>query len=301
MTFNVAGAASLSSLLMSVAIFALSSQSHAAAVIDDAGHEVVLDAPAQRIVSLAPSLTELVYAIGAGNKLVGAIEYSDYPEAALELPRVGRHDLVDMETILALQPDLVLAWLTGNPRATVERLRELGLTVYIAEPKRLDSIPSHMRRIGELVGSGDRAEAAITDFSDTLADLESRYSGLAPVRTFYQIWNGPLITAGGNELINDIITLCGGENVFADLQLMAPKVSSEAVLVELPEAIIASGADDGRPAWLDDWYNWPVLPAVAQGNLFHIPPALVQRHTPRALQGAQMMCEQLDQARNSLD
>ena len=158
-----------------------------------------------------------------------------------------------------------------------------------------------MRRIGELVGSGDRAEAAITDFTDTLADLESRYSGLAPVRTFYQIWNGPLITAGGNELINDIITLCGGENVFADLQLMAPKVSTEAVLVELPEAIIASGADDGRPAWLDDWYNWPVLPAVAQGNLFHIPPALVQRHTPRALQGAQMMCEQLDQARNSLD
>lgn len=266
-------------------------------VTDDQGTLVQLDAPAQRIISLAPSLTELSFAAGAGDKLVGVIEYSDYPQAALAIPRVGRHDLLDMERILELQPDLVLAWLTGNPRATVARLRELGLTVYIAEPKDLASIPSHLQRIARLAGTETEAAATISAFAAELDTLRTHYSAAMPVNTFYQVWNDPLISVGGNELINDIINLCGGHNVFADLDQVAPKVSLEAVLSRQPEAIIASGADAERPAWLDDWRRWPALPAVARDNLFHIPPTLVQRHTPRALQGARMMCEQLQQVR----
>ncbi len=289
----------IASLLL-LALGLLVNPARAVTVIDDAGNEITLEQPAQRIISLAPSLTELAYAAGAGDKLVGVIEYSDYPPAAQALPRVGRYDLLDTETIVAMQPDLVLAWLTGNPRTTVARLRELGLTVYIAEPKELESIPSHLQRLGALAGTDAAASAAIADFASTLADLRSRYSDLEPVRTFYQVWNGPVITAGGNELINDIITLCGGDNVFADLSLVAPKVSTEAVLTTLPQAIFGSGADAERPDWLDDWQDWPVLPAVALGNVFHIPPALVQRHTPRALQGAAMMCEQLQTARGRL-
>lgn len=267
-------------------------------IIDDAGITVSLERPAERIISLAPSLTELLFAAGAGDKVVGVVEYSDFPEAANQLPRVGRHDSLDMERILALQPDLIVAWQTGNPRTSINRLRELGFPVYSAEPKRLTDIPSHIARLAELAGTRDTATAAIAEFEATLASLQSTYQNEAPVRTFYQVWNVPLITAGGNELINDIINLCGGTNVFADLQLIAPKVSTEAVLERNPAAIVASGMDIERPEWLDDWSNWPELRAVRDGNLFFVPPDLLQRHTPRALQGAEQLCRQLDTARS---
>lgn len=267
-------------------------------LVDDAGLTIRLEQPARRIISLAPSLTELVYAAGAGDKLVGVVEYSDFPEAAAQLPRVGRHDSLDMERIVALQPDLIVAWQTGNPRTSINRLRELGFTVYTAEPKRLEDIPEHIASLARLSGTGTAAQRAIDEFEATLLELQTSYQNQAPVRTFYQVWNVPLITAGGNELINDIINLCGGDNVFADLNLVAPKVSIEAVLERNPQAIVASGMDIERPEWLDDWQSWPELQAVHDGNLFFIPPDLLQRHTPRALQGAERLCRQLDRARN---
>ena len=266
-------------------------------VIDDDGRPVILEQPAERIISLAPSLTELLYAAGAGEKLIAAVEYSDYPPAAEQLPRIGRHDMLDLEGILALQPDLVVAWQSGNPRASINRLRELGLAVYSAEPKSLAAIPEHILRLGLLAGTGAVAEQASNEFKHTLGALQQEFADARPVRTFYQIWNVPLMTAGGNELINDIIALCGGENVFADIKLIAPKVSVEAVLLRNPEAIIASGMAEERPEWLDEWLQWPSLAAVTAGNLFFIPPDLLQRHTPRALQGAARMCAQLDSAR----
>lgn len=276
------------------------SDSLAVAATDDEGLVVQLAKPAQRIISLAPSLTELIYAAGAGAKLVGVIEYSDYPEAAKALPRVGRHDMLDMERILSLRPDLVVAWQSGNPRASVRRLRELGLTVYIAEPKHLESIPSHIERLAILAGTESIARPAIEDFRARLAALVNQYSNKVAISTFYQVWDKPLISAGGNELINDIISLCGGKNIFSDISLVAPKVSKEAVLVRDPLVIIASGVDIERPQWLDDWKNWPAVRAVANNNLFFVPPDLVQRHTPRALQGAEILCAQIDQARSTL-
>lgn len=266
-------------------------------VVDDAGASLSLEQPAQRIVSLAPSLTELLFAAGAGDKLVGVVEYSDFPEAANQLPRVGRHDSLDMERIVSLQPDLIVAWHTGNPRASINRLRDLGFAVYSAEPKRLTDIPDHIARLAELAGTEAAARIAITEFNTLLSELRATYQNKAPVRTFYQVWNVPLITAGGNELINDIINLCGGENIFADLQLIAPKVSTESVLERDPRAIVASGMDIERPEWLDDWISWPELQAVRDDNLFFVPPDLLQRHTPRALEGAEMLCRQLDAAR----
>ena len=270
-------------------------------VRDDEGSLVQLDQAAARIISLAPSLTELLYAAGAGDKLVGVVEYSDYPEAARSLPIIGRYDLLDMERILALQPDLVVAWQTGNPRASVNRLRELGLTVYIAEPKSLESIPSHIQRLATLAGTENEANAVINQFNETLASLSEGYSQKSPVRTFYQVWDRPLISAGGNELINDIIDLCGGANIFADISLVAPKVSVEAVLTRDPQVIVASGMDIERPEWLDEWLSWEQLSAVSSGSLFFVPPELLQRHTPRALLGARSMCEQIDLARDKLE
>lgn len=306
-------AAVAKSVMPSVAIFLLAAftqslfamesaktESGAVAAIDDEGSLVQLAAPAKRIISLAPSLTELIYAAGAGDKLVGVIAYSNYPEAAKSLPVVGQHDMLDMERILALRPDLVVAWLSGNPRASVLRLKEWGLNVYIAEPKNLESIPSHMERLAILAGTESIANPAVENFRSKLRALDHQYRNKAAVRTFYQVWDKPLISAGGNELINDIISLCGGKNIFSDIDRVAPKVSKEAVLVRDPMVIIASGMDIERPEWLDDWRNWPAVNAVANNKLFFVPPDLVQRHTPRALQGAEIICAQIDLARSAL-
>ena len=168
----------------------------AAEAYDDEGTLVSLTAPATRIISLAPSLTEVLYAVGAGNKVIGVVEFSDYPPEARSLPVVGRYDSLDLETLLALQPDLVIAWRSGNPRAAINRLRELGLTVYVAEPQDLDTVASHLDRIGTLAGTGTEASEASANFRRQLQDLRARYSLREPVRTFYQVWNRPLITAG---------------------------------------------------------------------------------------------------------
>ena len=284
-----------------LAATAMTSQANSAIeIVDDAGSTISLGQPAKRIISLAPSLTELVYAAGAGDKLIGVVEYSDYPLEATNLPVVGRFDLLDLERILQLQPDLIVAWQRGNPRASVARLKQLGQTVYIAEPKKLESIPSLIEKLGELAGTEATAAIAINQFKETYSALRTEYGSKPLVKTFYQVWDVPLITSGGNELINDIISLCGGSNIFAELQLVAPKVSDEAVLVRDPDVIVASGMDIERPEWLDDWKKWPNLSAVAKGNLFFVPPDLLQRHTPRALLGAQQMCAHIESARSSL-
>ena len=269
--------------------------------LDDEGNTVQLAGPAQRIISLAPSLTELLFAAGAGDRLVGVVEYSDFPAAAKSIPIVGRFDLLDMETILALQPDLIVAWGTGNPRASVNRLKSLGLTVYVAEPKELQSIASHIQRLAQLAGTEDIAAPFIDRFEQRLAQLTTNYSALPPVKVFYQVWDNPLITAGGNELINDIIAVCGGRNIFGDISLVAPKVSEEAVLARNPQVIIASGMDQARPEWLDSWLRWPALEAVQRQQLYFIPPELLQRHTPRALDGAEQMCHQIQTVRAQAD
>lgn len=265
-------------------------------VIDDAGRRVRLAAPAQRIVSLAPSMTELLFSIGAGDRVVGVIDYSDYPPEARALPVIGRHDLLDMEAIVALQPDLIVAWQSGNPRSSVSRLEQLGFAVYIAEPSSLDSIAVQVEKLSLLSGRPELGSELATQFRHELNKLADANRGVAKVSVFYQVWHSPLISVGGAELINDIINLCGGSNIFADLTV-GPKVSIEGVLQHNPDVIIASGMDIARPEWLDDWLRWPHLKAVQNQQLYFIPPDLVQRHSLRVLQGATQLCQHLDQAR----
>ncbi|MDG2420389.1 MAG: cobalamin-binding protein [Gammaproteobacteria bacterium] len=269
----------------------------AAEIIDDDGLFVRLEKPASRIISLAPSLTELVYATGAGDKLVGVVDYSDYPPQAALLPVVGRFDLLDIERILELQPDLIIAWRSGNPRSSISQLKNLGLTVYIAEPKNLTSIANHIYKLSVLTGTQEEAKSTIQEFNRTYEELRTQYSDRAKIKTFYQVWDKPIITVGGNELINDIIELCGGENIFKEIQLIAPKIDQESVLIRNPAVIIASGSNTKRPKWLDDWKRWPDLTAITEGNLFFIIPELLQRHTPRALIGATQMCTYIERAR----
>ncbi|TAK87970.1 MAG: cobalamin-binding protein [Betaproteobacteria bacterium] len=266
-------------------------------VKDDYGNEVRLAAPATRIVSLAPHLTELVYDAGAGSRLVGALEYSDYPPAAKKLPRVGSDAGIDLEAVMALQPDLVVAWPNAGSLRAVNRLADMGLPVFRSEPRELDDIPRTLERLGALAGTQQEAQHAAAEFRARVRKLEARYSKRSPVRVFYQVWDRPLITVNGNHVITKVMRLCGGVNVFERLPLIAPEIDREAVLRADPQVIVASGLDGERPAWLDAWKAFPGLTAAARGNLYAIPSELIQRHTPRLLDGAERLCRILDEVR----
>jgi len=265
---------------------------------DDTGQEVRLKAPAKRIVALAPHLAESLYAAGAGDKLVGTVDYSDYPPEAKQVPRVGGYSRVDLEAVAALRPDLVLAWESGNNMPQVDKLKALGLTVYVAQPNTMENVADQLERLGQLAGSEAIAKPAAARFRQRLESLRKANAGKPKVRTFYQIWKTPLMTVGGPQIISDAITLCGGENIFGHLNKMAPTVSVEAILEADPEAIIATGMGDAKPEWLKDWDKWPRLTAVKRNNLFHINPDIMQRHTPRILDGAERLCAHLDTARS---
>ena len=265
-------------------------------VTDVDGTSIRLAAPARRIVSLTPHITELLFAAGAGDRMVGTAQYSDYPPAASSLPRVGGHAL-DLEAIVALKPDLVLGWKSGNAAASVARLRALGLTVHLSEPGRIEDIAGELERIGLLAGTGAAADAAAKAFRERYAKLAARYSRRPPVTVFYQIWKQPLMTVNGKQIISDAIRLCGGRNVFEQLPALAPTVTVEAVIAVNPEVIVASGMGESRPEWLDDWRRWTTLKAVVRDNLYFVPPDLLQRHTPRILDGAEKLCTHLEAVR----
>lgn len=269
-------------------------------VRDDVGNTVELARPATRIVSLAPHVTELLFAAGAGAQVVGVVTYSDFPAEAQRLPEVGSYNNIDMERVAALRPDLVVAWSSGNRDAHLDKLRALGIPVYLNEPRTLDDVPRSLETLGKLAGSEVAAQRSADDFRARLATLESTYRERPRVRMFYQIWNQPLMTINDAHLISDVIRLCAGENVFGSLDQLAPRISEEAVLAANPEAIVASGMGEARPDWLDSWRRWPALDAVRHDNLFFVPPDLLQRHTPRILDGASQLCKQLDTARDRL-
>lgn len=267
------------------------------AVKDDAGQVVRLAQPARRIVSLSPHITENLFAIGAGERVVGTVAFSNYPEAAKRIPLVGGYEKLDLEAVAALRPDLVLAWESGNIASHVTKLKGIGLPVAVTEARRIEDVPDDLERLGALSGTGVGARAVAAKFRERLAALRARYGERPKVRVFYQVWNQPLMTVGGGQIISDAIRLCGGENVFAALKPMAAAVTVEAVLAADPEAIVASGMGDARPEWLDEWRRWPSLTAVARDNLFFVHPDHLQRHTPRILDGIERLCQHLETAR----
>ncbi len=280
----------------------LACHAHADIVVtDDTGATLRLKESARRIVSLAPHVTETLFAAGAGGQIVGAVDYSDYPEAAQKVPRVGGYSKLDLEAIAALRPDLAVGWASGNSPAHIDKLRALGIPVYLAQPERIDDVATNLERYGELAGTQAAARAAAANFRNRLAALRAHYATRPKVRVFYQIWKQPLMTVGGGQVISDAIRLCGGENVFAHLKPLAPKVGIEAVLAADPEAIVASGMGEARPEWLDDWRQWTSMTAVKRDNLFFIPPDLIQRHTPRLAEGAARLCAQIETARGRRD
>lgn len=253
--------------------------------------------PARRIVTLAPHLTELAYSAGAGDRLVGVDAYSDFPPEALSLPRVGDAFQVDYERLLALRPDLVLAWTTGMPEPVIERIGGLGLRVERVTTARLADIATAVVRIGELAGTREQAERTANLYSAQVAALRARHAGSAPIRVFYQISETPLYTVSGHHVISELLELCGGQNIFAELEQVAPPVGVEAVLERNPEVIITGDGAQGEP--LTVWNRWHGLRAVQLGNLYTVNADRVARSTTRIVMGAEQICAVLETARHN--
>ncbi len=263
-------------------------------VLDDLGQQVTLQQPARRIVALAPHLVENLYAIGAGEHVVGTVEWADYPEAAKAIPRIGNFQSFSTEAVLALQPDVVLLWASGNGQGAMRRLQGLGLTVYASEPRSLDSVAKTLRDLGVLVGRQTQADKIAAAFTSRFAALQARYRDAGPIAVFYQVWHEPLQSINGDHLISAVIELCGGRNVFSDAPALAPKISVESVLARDPQLIVSSDDEVGLRQF---WAPWTELRAVRDQRLFSIDAALLQRQTPRLLDGAQALCRQIDSVR----
>lgn len=269
----------------------------AISVTDDAGQIITLAKPAKRIVALAPHIVENLFAAGAGGNIVGVVDYCDYPEAAKKIPRVGAISAHSLEAIVALKPDLVVAWTGSGGVKIQQKLQPLGFAVYMSDPHALVDVAHSIENFGVLTGHQATAKKNAKAYLQTLKALTKQYQVRSPVSVLYQVWHEPLQTLNDDHIISDVIRLCGGTNVFGEAPTLAPKISMEAVIARNPEVIIASGMGEARPDWLDGWNAWPSLQAVKKGHLYFIPPDLIQRHTPRILQGAQLMCEQLEKAR----
>jgi len=251
-----------------------------------------------RIVSLAPNLTEIAFAAGAGQAIVGTVEYSDYPAAARSLPRVGDAWRVDMERVLALHPDLVLVWPSGTPDAVIEQLRRLGLKVESVPTYRLSDVPVALRRIGALAGSAAMAEQAAREFERDVAAQRATHAASKPLSVFIEIDDDPVYTVNGEHVISEVVQLCGGRNVFEKLPQIAPPITLEAVLELDPQVIVST--DDTIADPMAQWAKWPRLKAVRAKTIYSLPSDLVARATPRLAEGVRATCAALDDARRRL-
>jgi len=266
-------------------------------VQDDAGNEINIERAAKRVVALSPHIVELLYAVGGENNIIAAVDYSNYPDAAKKLPRVGSGFKLDIEAIVGLKPDLIIAWKSGNNQMQLETIKKLGFKLYLSEPKNLQGIAKNLRDIGELIGHKKTGEDKSRFFINELNKLTNNKHHLNRPRVFYQVWEQPLFTVNGQHMISQIIELCGGENVFKELSVLSPQVDIESVISRNPDVIVV-GVSNASKDWLKNWNKWASINAVKNNQLYGIDADLIVRHTPRILQGVHLMCEHIEKVRS---
>lgn len=266
---------------------------------DDAGRSVTLPAPAQRIISLAPHITEVLFSAGAGERIVGTVAFSDYPEAARQIPQVGSYDRVNFEQILVLRPDVIIGWYSGNPPDILEKLQALNVPVYLSEPKDLHAIAHNIRQMGRLAGTEGAADAAADAFEQQWTALKQANANKPSIRLFYQVWDEPLYTLGHGHFSRALFELCGARNIFDDLADPSPVVTVEAVLTRNPQVMLSGGHHGERSFddWRRQWTAWQSIDAVKHRQMYLVNQDIYVRSSPRALQGAADLCRLLDQAR----
>jgi iron complex transport system substrate-binding protein len=269
-------------------------------VVDDRGHDIRLDHFANHIVSLSPNITELVFSAGAGGKLVGVSRYSDFPEAARSIPDVGDSSSLDLERIIALKPDLVIAWRSGNGRSDIEKLEKLGVPVFATEATRLEDIPRLLRTIGKLAGTATHAESAASAYEEELRQIKRNYGDGRKISVFPLIWHQPLMTVNGKHVISDIINICGGINIFESASSITPVISAENLLEADPSVIISSVPLGSAETGVEGLFRrFPQIRAVRSDYLFFVHPDILHRQTVRILQAAKTVCAQLESTRSS--
>ena len=266
-------------------------------VVDDAGRRVTLARPAQRVISMAPHVTELLFAAGGGARIVGAMNYSDYPAAARSIPLIGSNSQIDLERVIAMKPDLLIVWQSGNTARQIGQLQSLSIPVFHSEPRKLDEVATSLLRFGQLLGTEQAAQAAAAQYRAKLAALRTRYGKRPQVSVFYQAWDSPLYTLNGEQIASDAVKLCGGTNIFAGLTTIAPQVSVEAVVQADPEAIVGGKLYTPQDRGLSIWQPYRGMTAVRRNNLFTLDEELLIRPGPRIVDGAAALCQRLEEAR----
>lgn len=250
-----------------------------------------------RIVALAPHIVENLYTIGAGEQIVGTVEYADFPESANKIPRLGGHQGIQIEKLLALKPDLVLAWKTGSKADDLALIERMGVKVLYGEANEVDKVPQELLRLGKLTGREDVAKHAATEFQQKLDAIKAKQQGKASVAVFYQLWPEPMMTVSKNTWINQLIEICHGSNVFANSRTDYPLISIENVIVAKPEVIILPEEKSKTKQPVIDWQQWPEVPAVQHNQFIRVNADLLHRFTTRMLDGLDNMCDKIDQSR----
>jgi len=251
----------------------------------------------QRVITLAPHLTELVYAAGGGDRLVGTIDTSDHPAAARRVPRIGDVARLDPERLLAARPDLVIAWGDGTPKEQLAVLRRLRLPVLEMQQHRLADVPDSVERLGRLFGTEAVARAEATRLRAELDRLRARYAGRPRVRVFYQVWSAPLYTLGGSHVVTEMLGVCGADNVFAAERTSGFAVDEESVYARDPDVLVMAGSAVEVRDWRARWAARPRLRALETGAVVVADPDLVNRMGPRLVAGTAQLCEGLDRVR----
>lgn len=264
---------------------------------DDVGNTLCLPTPAQRIVTLSPGATELAFAAGAGEKVVAGVNYSDYPPEALKLPRVGTHTRIDLEALVALKPDVVITWVTGNPPEQIELLDALSIPQFAIEPRTFDGVSSTLERLATLAGTEEAGFAEAERFKKGIADIKEEYRDAESIPVFYQVWEQPLMTINSEHLIGKVLQLCGGVNVLGEMPRLVPRISPEVVLEANPHAILTGSVKGENDGQLDHWKNYSELSAVVRNNLIYVPASPISRPTPRLLEASRLICQKLEMAR----
>lgn len=246
---------------------------------------------AQRVVSLSPSMTDSVLELGAGARLVGVLDGDERPAQLAALPSLGRYGQLNLERLLSLRPDLVLVWPGSIPDAQMARLKGLGLKLYVAEPHRLEDIPSQLEELGALLDAQAKAAALAASFRQRIAELRQQYAREHPLRLFYQVWNRPLYTLGGRQVVSDALQVCGARNLFDDLQQPAPQVGMEAVLARDPQVILAPNAEQAA-----QWRAMKQLSATRLNQLWVLPDRNLERPSYAMLAATEKLCRLLAKA-----
>ena len=284
-------------LLAAVCLTWLSGQAVAAVCVQDDTNQTVCVQQAQRVLVLAPHLTEIVDFVGGMSKVIAVDGSSNFPESVNTLPKLGNPWMLGAESILARKPDLVLVWQSGISMEVVAQLRKAGVPVFVSEPKKIEQVANTMRRLSKLLGTEQASARSVEEWLQQFKSLRAEYGGRPIVPVFYQVWSQPLMTLGGQHAVSEVIGLCGGRNIFVDLPNLAAQVSVEGVLKRKPEVLLASGSERDHQSFVMQWASWPQMPAVKRNQVYTVPNDILVRNGPRLIGAAKLVCAHIEQAR----